>query len=230
MRVGVAQDLMADDDASRPVMQAGVRKSMNGIGRYFEHAKIALRGQMRHTTSSVPALLFAGSRSRFEAFARRFDNSRRGAKRGGLRRCLRASRRSAMRRQPSGTGGVQSCARIICSNWDSSRNRSSTSKNPGIHPALSALLFRDNGLNQLAADSAMVFGGVHWAIRRRRIKCGWRCGACTARRANGSANRSACALACATLSPRRREATCAASATARCLRSAMTRSADDRSS
>jgi len=49
MRVGVAQDLMADDDASRPVMQAGVRKSMNVIGRYFEHAKIALRGQMQHT-------------------------------------------------------------------------------------------------------------------------------------------------------------------------------------
>ena len=41
-----------------------------------------------------------------------------------------------------------------------SRKRSSMSKNPGIHPTMSALRFRDNGLNQGAADSATVFGGV----------------------------------------------------------------------
>lgn len=34
---------MADDDASRPVIQAGVRKSMNVIGRYFEHAMMNYR-------------------------------------------------------------------------------------------------------------------------------------------------------------------------------------------
>src|SRR3954464_1856348 len=31
---------------------------------------------------------------------------------------------------------------------------------PRIHPTMSALRFRDNGLNQGAADSATVFGGV----------------------------------------------------------------------
>src|SRR6266576_721740 len=54
---------------------------------------------------------------------------------------------------------------------DSSRKRSSMSKNPGIHPTMSALRFRDNGLNQGAADSATVFGGVQLHNRACHTGC-----------------------------------------------------------
>jgi len=49
MRVGAAQDLMADGVGLLPIMQAGGWKSMNVIGRYVEHAEIAALGQMRHS-------------------------------------------------------------------------------------------------------------------------------------------------------------------------------------
>jgi integrase/recombinase XerD len=47
MRVGAAQDLMADGVGLLPIMQAGGWKSMNVIGRYVEHAEIALHGKLR---------------------------------------------------------------------------------------------------------------------------------------------------------------------------------------
>jgi hypothetical protein len=43
---------------------------------------------------------------------------------------------------------------------DKSANRSSTSKKPGIHSAMSALPLRHDPLNQLRRDSHRVFGGV----------------------------------------------------------------------
>ncbi len=52
MRVGAAQDLMADGAGVLPIMLAGGWKSMNVIGRYVEHAEIALWGQMRHRFSA----------------------------------------------------------------------------------------------------------------------------------------------------------------------------------
>jgi integrase/recombinase XerD len=52
MRVGAAQDLMADGVGLLPIMQAGGWKSMNVIGRYVEHAEIALCGQMRQRLSA----------------------------------------------------------------------------------------------------------------------------------------------------------------------------------
>ena len=52
MRVGAAQDLMADGVGLLPIMQAGGWKSMNVIGRYVEHAEIALCGQMRRRFSA----------------------------------------------------------------------------------------------------------------------------------------------------------------------------------
>jgi site-specific recombinase XerD len=47
MRVGAAQDLMAGGIGLLPIMQAGGWKSLNVIGRYVEHAEIALCGRMR---------------------------------------------------------------------------------------------------------------------------------------------------------------------------------------
>jgi integrase len=47
MRVGAAQDLMADGLGILPVMQAGGWKSMNVIGRYVEHAEIGLLAKLR---------------------------------------------------------------------------------------------------------------------------------------------------------------------------------------
>jgi integrase len=47
MRVGAAQDLMADGVGILPIMQAGGWKSMNVIGRYVEHAEIGLLARMR---------------------------------------------------------------------------------------------------------------------------------------------------------------------------------------
>lgn len=52
MRVGAAQDLMADGMGLLPIMQAGGWKSLNVIGRYVEHAEIALCGQMRQRFSA----------------------------------------------------------------------------------------------------------------------------------------------------------------------------------
>ena len=52
MRVGAAQDLMADGVGLLPIMQAGGWKSMNVIGRYVEHAEITLCGQMRQRCST----------------------------------------------------------------------------------------------------------------------------------------------------------------------------------
>jgi integrase/recombinase XerD len=52
IRVGAAQDLMADGVGLLPIMQAGGWKSMNIIGRYVEHAEIALWGQMRQRFSA----------------------------------------------------------------------------------------------------------------------------------------------------------------------------------
>ena len=46
MRVGAAQDLMTDGFGVLPIMQAGGWKSMNGIGRYVEHAEIGLRARL----------------------------------------------------------------------------------------------------------------------------------------------------------------------------------------
>lgn len=47
MRVGAAQDLMVDGVGLLPIMQAGGWKSMNVVGRYVEHAEIALHGKLR---------------------------------------------------------------------------------------------------------------------------------------------------------------------------------------
>jgi integrase len=47
MRVGAAQDLMADGLGILPIMQAGGWKSMNVIGRYVEHAEIGLHLRLR---------------------------------------------------------------------------------------------------------------------------------------------------------------------------------------
>ena len=47
MRVGAAQDLMADGLGILPIMQAGGWKSMNVIGRYVEHAEIGLLARLR---------------------------------------------------------------------------------------------------------------------------------------------------------------------------------------
>ena len=47
MRVGAAQDLMADGIGLLPIMRAGGWKSMNVIGRYVEHAEIGLHGKLR---------------------------------------------------------------------------------------------------------------------------------------------------------------------------------------
>jgi integrase len=47
MRVGTAQDLMADGLGILPIMQAGGWKSMNVIGRYVEHAEIGLHARLR---------------------------------------------------------------------------------------------------------------------------------------------------------------------------------------
>ncbi len=55
MRVGAAQDLMADGVGLLPIMQAGGWKSMNVIGRYVEHAEIALCGQLRYPRRQTTA-------------------------------------------------------------------------------------------------------------------------------------------------------------------------------
>lgn len=55
MRVGAAQDLMADGVGLLPIMQAGGWKSMNVIGRYVEHAEIALCGQLRYPRGQTTA-------------------------------------------------------------------------------------------------------------------------------------------------------------------------------
>jgi site-specific recombinase XerD len=47
MRVGAAQDLMADGLGILPIMQAGGWKSMNVIGRYVERAEIGLHARLR---------------------------------------------------------------------------------------------------------------------------------------------------------------------------------------
>jgi site-specific recombinase XerD len=49
MRVGAAQDLMADGVGLLPIMRAGGWKSTNVIGRYVEHTEIALLGEMRRS-------------------------------------------------------------------------------------------------------------------------------------------------------------------------------------
>jgi integrase len=54
MRVGAAQDLMADGVGLLPIMLAGGWKSMNVIGRYVEHTEIALCGRMRNSANPVP--------------------------------------------------------------------------------------------------------------------------------------------------------------------------------
>ena len=48
MRVGAAQDLMADGLGILPIMQAGGWKSMNVISRYVEHAEIGLLARLRN--------------------------------------------------------------------------------------------------------------------------------------------------------------------------------------
>jgi integrase/recombinase XerD len=66
MRVGAAQDLMADGVSLLAIMQAGGWKSMNVIGRYVEHADIALCGKMRrqrtptHADAQYPADRWGG--------------------------------------------------------------------------------------------------------------------------------------------------------------------------
>jgi hypothetical protein len=47
MRVGAAQDLMADGVGILPIMQASGWKSMNVIGRYVKHAEIGLLARLR---------------------------------------------------------------------------------------------------------------------------------------------------------------------------------------
>jgi site-specific recombinase XerD len=47
MRVGAAQDLMADGLGILPIMQAGGWKSMNVLGRYVEHVEIGLHARVR---------------------------------------------------------------------------------------------------------------------------------------------------------------------------------------
>jgi hypothetical protein len=47
MRVGAAQDLMADGLDILPIMQAGGWKSTNVIGRYVERAEIGLVARLR---------------------------------------------------------------------------------------------------------------------------------------------------------------------------------------
>jgi hypothetical protein len=47
MRVGAAQDLMADGLGILPIMQAGGWKSTNVIGRYVEHVEIGLHARLR---------------------------------------------------------------------------------------------------------------------------------------------------------------------------------------
>jgi integrase/recombinase XerD len=47
MRVGAAQDLMADGLGILPIMQAGGWKSTNVLGRYVEHAEIGLLAKLR---------------------------------------------------------------------------------------------------------------------------------------------------------------------------------------
>jgi integrase len=47
MRVGAAQDLMADGLGILPIMQAGGWKSTNVLGRYVEHAEVGLLARMR---------------------------------------------------------------------------------------------------------------------------------------------------------------------------------------
>ena len=54
MRVGAAQDLMADGVGLLPIMRAGGWKSMNIIARYVEHAEIAMCGQMRNSAHTGP--------------------------------------------------------------------------------------------------------------------------------------------------------------------------------
>ena len=48
MRVGAAQDLMADGLSILPIMQAGGWKSMNVIGRYVGRAEIGLHARLRN--------------------------------------------------------------------------------------------------------------------------------------------------------------------------------------
>ena len=52
MRVGAAQDLMADGVGLLPIMRAGGWKSMNIIARYVEHAEITICGQIRNSAHS----------------------------------------------------------------------------------------------------------------------------------------------------------------------------------
>jgi hypothetical protein len=47
MRVGAAQDLMADGLGILPIMQAGGWKSTNVLGRYVEHAEIGLLARLQ---------------------------------------------------------------------------------------------------------------------------------------------------------------------------------------
>jgi integrase/recombinase XerD len=50
MRVGAAQDLMADGVGFIAIMEAGGWKSMSVVARYVEHVDIALCGEMRRQT------------------------------------------------------------------------------------------------------------------------------------------------------------------------------------
>jgi hypothetical protein len=47
MRVGAAQDLMADGLGILPIMQAGGWKSTNVLGRYVEHAEMGILARLR---------------------------------------------------------------------------------------------------------------------------------------------------------------------------------------
>jgi site-specific recombinase XerD len=55
MRVGAAQDLMADGVGLLPIMRAGGWKSVNVIGRYVEHVESAVIGQIRNSLSTARA-------------------------------------------------------------------------------------------------------------------------------------------------------------------------------
>jgi integrase/recombinase XerD len=57
MRVGAAQDLMTDGIGILPIMRAGGWKSMNVLGRYVEHAEIAMHGEVRRHSDYVPGIL-----------------------------------------------------------------------------------------------------------------------------------------------------------------------------
>ena len=52
IRVGAAQDLMADGFGLLPIIRVGGWKTSNTVGRYVEQAEIALLGKLRHSIDS----------------------------------------------------------------------------------------------------------------------------------------------------------------------------------